>query len=302
MSKNYSQELSLYNKNLINELEELKPWNTARFIFFSFIRTWCMSIFVVTCIFPIIYSLGNTSEYNHNYLFLLYFLLLTIAVVLDSYMVPKTADQKITIKEIYTYLCTKKLDKKDKFYRDKIKKVQFRLARNCFLISITPIIFFILLSTFTSDRIWFDITLIISVSYFAYFLFYKYVRLLSLLFIAPSKWRPDIKQFLLNPYSASRLELFTIPYLIGVLLYLIIISGLIGCQIFLTLNEPTSMKRSDLVLWSIARYGFMAAVIGYIYISILLTSGLKYIHVAKEIVKRTKYPTSENEKRRPQRG
>lgn len=280
------------DEHVINKITELKPWNTARFKFFNFIRTWCMSIFVVSCIFPIIFSLGNLDEYNHTYLFFFYFLFLMVAITVDLYMVPKAPDQKITIKEICAYLCTDSLDRRDKFLRDKLQKIQFRLVGNLLLISIFPIIVFILLSNFTSDRIWFDITLIISVGYFAYFLFYKYPRSFTHLFTPPSTWRPDIKLFLhQNEHIfGDSLDLFLIPYFIGIFIYFTFISGFIGALVFLTINAPITMKGSDFVLWSIVRYGFIVGIIGYIHIPIQLTSGLKYIHVAKELIKRTDKP------------
>lgn len=276
----------------LDDFEKRRPWLSFRYRFFYFIRRWCMTILVFTIPFPSILLLDLSTFPQGLFYTWIGIAVMILAMVMDSYFVPRTSDQKLTINEIYAY-----------FYDENFKEIdpevflkKLRKQLTVIFLSLIPISM-ILGKFFSSHLIITNAFAWAGIFWTAWFLFYNWPTLFDFTLGKREYWAPSFETFLsLNLIFKNQacfghpnqlLFLFSIPRLIGLLIFIATLAigmssayvsnisifrseaGCVDCAFF----PPLLTYLSSLIL------------ISTLWFTSSLIAGLKIISFAKELSK-----------------
>ena len=282
------------DRAFLDDFEKRQPWKTFRYRFFYFFRRWPMIILVGTTIFPSIALMDRT--YNSGELFYTWIGLCVVvaAIVADFIFVPQAPDQKLTVSEIYGYFYDKNFEDFEKQLEEDLS--QFKKSFIKHFLGFPLLIFFfavvgfnIGVSPIVVNFIVFGLTICTATRFF-----YKFPYDFYLEFYHPTNFRYEISKFLKNNriFGGYGITYFSIPYLIGSILYLLHVVGtiffanLINLRRFKYPNEAQNLDAIDYVLIPFLSYPAFLMPILYLFVATTMVTGMRYVSFAKEISQR----------------
>lgn len=272
--------------SFLDDFEKHQPWNTARFKFFNFIRSWCMTIFTLTCFCPAIFSYQGSGNEGEFYYSLMALLVLVFAILLDRIFVSKAPDKKLSLQDFYAFFYDENFHEREVVLEIKSQKykktaLKFIFYSNVFIILIGVI-------NFTTDfnPLFGDIVAWFLAMLTACWVFYNTPYDFNTYLSNHTYWRPKISEFLKHNVAAGNYGLiFLIPYFIGPLIYLSLFPFFIIVSFEFYQIEPKNIDPGFYMLKPILIYWLVMFPIFHLFYSTTTTVGMKYISFAKEILK-----------------
>ncbi len=270
----------------LTDFETRKPWNTARFKFFNFIRRWCMTIFTLTCIWPAIFSLQHSANEGRISYCAMALLAIIFAILLDRIFVPKAPDQKLSIQDFYVFFYDENFHEREaalgiKSRKCKKEAIKLLLYTNAFIIMIGAINFTAGFNPLLGD-IFAWLLAVLTACWVFYHWPYDFNTYLSI----HTYWRPKISEFLKYNVAAGNYGLiFLIPYFIGPLIYLSLFPFFIIVSFEFYQIELKNIDPGFYILKPLLIYWLVLFPIFHLFFSTTTTVGMKYISFAKEILK-----------------
>jgi len=271
----------------LDDFEARKPWETFHYKFFYFFRRWPMTILAVTTFLPIIVAMGLRTGGGYEHLFIgLGIVVVLAAIVMDCTFVPKAPDQQLTTKEIYAFFYDENFFEVKKVYCMKQHQTSLKMFGMALIFSIMLIAFAFTISFYELESIWFDSAVLFVVMSSSFYLFYKYPFNPHFSFAAwPDEYLRDKKLLLKSIDTPRSLDLFFIPFGIGIFLFIIGLMFGVLVALGLNLNNPiTTVNIEDIFLPAIRYFSFLF-ISGFLFISMAISISEKYISFAKEILK-----------------